>query len=130
MMNVLILGSGGREHALAWKVAQSPKLSKLYVAPGNPGTAAHGENVTLDISDHATVVRFCIEKQIDLVIVGPEAPLADGIADALAEAESAVLGRQKRRRKSRRRRCFPKISWRGIIFPQRGMQHSQIWRRH
>jgi phosphoribosylamine---glycine ligase len=92
---ILLIGSGGREHALSWKLAQSPKLKKLYIAPGNPGTAAHGENVTLDISDHATVVRFCIEKQIDLVIVGPEVPLADGIADALAEAGIRCFGPSK-----------------------------------
>lgn len=91
-MNVLIIGSGGREHAIAWKVAQSPKLSKLYVAPGNPGTAACGENVALNVSNHAGVIRFCREKQIDLVIVGPEVPLAEGIADALAGAGIRCFG--------------------------------------
>lgn len=94
-MNILILGSGGREHALAWKVVQSPKLSKLYVAPGNPGTAVYGENVALDVSDHVVVVRFCVEKQIDLVIVGPEVPLADGVADALAQAGIRCFGPKK-----------------------------------
>jgi phosphoribosylamine---glycine ligase len=92
---ILLIGSGGREHALSWKLAQSPKLSKLYVAPGNPGTAAYGENVALDVSDHAAVVRFCVEKQIDLVIVGPEVPLADGITDALAEAGIRCFGPKK-----------------------------------
>ncbi len=91
-MNVLIIGSGGREHAIAWKVAQSPKLSKLYIAPGNPGTAECGENVALDISNHAAVIQFCREKQVDLVIVGPETPLAEGIADALTGAGIRCFG--------------------------------------
>jgi phosphoribosylamine---glycine ligase len=94
-MNILILGSGGREHALAWKVAQSPKLSKLYIAPGNPGTAECGENVALHISDHAAVVRFCQEKRIELVIVGPEVPLAEGVADALNGAGIRCFGPSK-----------------------------------
>jgi phosphoribosylamine--glycine ligase len=92
MKNVLLIGSGGREHALAWKLAQSPQLAKLYIAPGNPGTAECGENVFLDVNDHARVVRFCREKQINLVVVGPEAPLADGIADALADAGIRCFG--------------------------------------
>ncbi len=74
-MNVLIIGSGGREHAMAWKVAQSPRLTKLYIAPGNAGTGDCGENVLLDVTSHAEVVRFCREKQIDLVLIGPEIPL-------------------------------------------------------
>ncbi len=83
-MNVLIIGSGGREHALAWKVAQSPRLTKLYIAPGNAGTVTCGENMSLDVNNHPEVVRFCKEKQIDLVIVGPELPLAAGLADSLS----------------------------------------------
>ncbi len=82
-MNVLIIGSGGREHAMAWKVAQSPRLSKLYIAPGNAGTMSCGENVALNLDDHSAVIRFCKEKQIDLVLVGPEAPLAAGLVDSL-----------------------------------------------
>lgn len=91
-MNVLIIGSGGREHALAWKVAQSPRLTKLYIAPGNPGTSSCGENVSVDVSDHAKVVNFCKEKQIDLVIVGPEIPLADGLVDSLSDANMRCFG--------------------------------------
>jgi phosphoribosylamine--glycine ligase len=91
-MNVLIIGSGGREHALAWKVAQSPRLTKLFIAPGNPGTMACGENVSLDIKDHTTVVRFCHEKKIDLVIVGPEVPLSEGIVDSLSEGGIRCFG--------------------------------------
>jgi phosphoribosylamine--glycine ligase/phosphoribosylformylglycinamidine cyclo-ligase len=82
-MNVLIVGSGGREHAMAWKAAQSPRLSKLYIAPGNAGTSSCGENVALNLDDHSAVIRFCKEKQIDLVLVGPEAPLAAGLVDSL-----------------------------------------------
>ena len=78
-MNVLIIGSGGREHAMAWKVAQSPRLTKLYIAPGNAGTRDCGENDLLDVKNHADVVCFCKEKQIDLVLIGPEIPLADGL---------------------------------------------------
>jgi phosphoribosylamine---glycine ligase len=91
-MNVLIIGSGGREHALAWKISQSPRLTKLFIAPGNPGTMACGENVSLDIKDHAAVVRFCVEKKIDLVIVGPEIPLAAGLADSLSAAGIRCFG--------------------------------------
>lgn len=90
--NILLIGSGGREHALAWKLSQSPKLSRLFIAPGNPGTAECGENVALNISDHVAVIRFCQEKAIGLVMVGPEVPLAEGIADALAEAGIRCFG--------------------------------------
>ncbi|MCE9644427.1 MAG: phosphoribosylamine--glycine ligase [Chloroflexi bacterium] len=83
-MNVLIIGSGGREHALAWKAARSPRLTKLYIAPGNAGTSSCGENVAVDIHDHDAVIHFCRRKQIDLVIVGPEMPLAGGLVDSLS----------------------------------------------
>ena len=84
-MNILLIGSGGREHAIAWKINQSSKLKQLYVLPGNAGTSEIAENVN-DISteDHQAVVKFCKEKMIDLVIVGPEVPLAAGIVDSLS----------------------------------------------
>ncbi|MGB7370083.1 phosphoribosylamine--glycine ligase [Erythrobacter sp.] len=91
-MNVLLLGSGGREHALAWKLAQSPSLTKLYAAPGNPGLAQEAELVGLDASDHATVARFCEQHDIALVVIGPEAPLVAGLADDLRTAGIAVFG--------------------------------------
>ncbi|CDZ41074.1 phosphoribosylamine--glycine ligase [Neorhizobium galegae] len=91
-MKVLLIGSGGREHALAWKLAQSPKLGKLYAAPGNPGIADHAELVSLDIDDHAAVAAFCLEKTIDLVVVGPEAPLVAGLADVLRAKGIATFG--------------------------------------
>lgn len=83
--NVLILGSGGREHALAWKISQSDHLDELYIAPGNPGTSNLGTNVNLSISDFPAIIEFCITNSIGLVVVGPEAPLVNGIHDALAE---------------------------------------------
>ena len=84
-MNVLVIGLGGREHAIVWKVSQSPKLTKLYALPGNPGTAELAENVNgISVDDHVAVTSFCKDKQIDLVIVGPEAPLAAGLVDSLS----------------------------------------------
>jgi len=91
-MNILLLGSGGREHALAWKLAQSPQCDRLYAAPGNPGIAQHCELVDIDIADHPAVVAFCREQDIGLVVVGPEGPLVDGIADSLRAAGIAVFG--------------------------------------
>jgi phosphoribosylamine--glycine ligase len=91
-MRVLIVGSGGREHALAWAIAFSPLLSKLYIAPGNPGTAELGENVAVRASDIAGLVEFAKGAEIDLVIPGPEAPLVAGLADALAAAGIACCG--------------------------------------
>ncbi|MGQ0660078.1 phosphoribosylamine--glycine ligase [Sphingosinicella sp.] len=83
-MNVLLIGSGGREHALAWRLAQSPAVDRLFAAPGNPGIAEEAEIVPLDIADHDAVHAFCAENDIGLVVVGPEQPLVAGIADALA----------------------------------------------
>ncbi len=80
-MNVLILGSGGREHALSWKIAQSPLLSRLYIAPGNAGTLNLGENVDMDTSDFNRLKGFCLSNSIDMLIVGPEIPLVEGIVD-------------------------------------------------
>src|ERR1051325_10946566 len=91
-MNILLLGSGGREHALAWKLAQSPLCETLYAAPGNPGIAEHAEQVTLDVTDHAAVAAFCEASRIGLVVVGPEAPLVDGLADTLRVAGFSVFG--------------------------------------
>jgi phosphoribosylamine--glycine ligase len=91
-MNVLLIGSGGREHALAWKIAASPMLTRLYAAPGNPGIAEEAECVALDVKDHDAVIAFCREKAIGFVVVGPEAPLVAGIADRLAAAGIAMFG--------------------------------------
>ncbi|TKT81118.1 phosphoribosylamine--glycine ligase [Aquamicrobium sp. LC103] len=95
-MKVLLIGSGGREHALAWKIAASPMLTKLYAAPGNPGIAEEAELAAIEISDHAGIVSFAVENAIDLVVVGPEAPLVAGLADELAEAGIRVFGPSKK----------------------------------
>jgi len=91
-MRVLLIGSGGREHALAWAMNRSPRLEKLFVAPGNGGTAQVAENVALDPDDHAAVVEFCRTEAIGLVVVGPEAPLVAGLTDALRDAGIPVFG--------------------------------------
>jgi phosphoribosylamine--glycine ligase len=91
-MNILILGGGGREHSLAWAVKQNPKCDRLIVAPGNAGIAAIAECAVLDILDGAAVVAFCGEEAVDFVIVGPEAPLAAGVADAVRGAGIACFG--------------------------------------
>jgi phosphoribosylamine--glycine ligase len=94
-MNILLLGSGGREHALAWKIAASPLLTKLWCAPGNAGIAREAECVALDVADHAKVIAFCKTNAVDLVVVGPETPLAAGIADDLADAGIKAFGPSK-----------------------------------
>ncbi|WNG25645.1 phosphoribosylamine--glycine ligase [Cystobacter fuscus] len=91
-MKVLLLGSGAREHALAWKLSQSPRLTKLWVGPGNVGTARVGTNVPLDAQDPTAVVAFARRESVDLVVVGPEAPLVAGVADALAAAGIPCFG--------------------------------------
>ena len=84
-MKILLLGSGGREHALAWKIAQSPKVEKLYIAPGNAGTGAVGENVNMKATDFPALKAFALEKGIDMIVVGPEDPLVQGIFDSFKE---------------------------------------------
>lgn len=95
-MNILLLGGGGREHALAWKLAQSPALKTLYAAPGNPGIAQHATLVDLDAADHRAVVDFCLRHSIGLVVIGPEAPLVDGLADNLRVKGFPVFGPGKK----------------------------------
>jgi phosphoribosylamine--glycine ligase len=94
-MRVLLIGGGGREDAIAWKLAQSKELKKLYIAPGNPGTARWGENVALKTEDTGEIVKFATEKKVELVIVGPEDPLADGVVDALEAAGIKAFGPSK-----------------------------------
>ncbi|MGB6539463.1 MAG: phosphoribosylamine--glycine ligase [Xanthobacteraceae bacterium] len=91
-MNILLLGSGGREHALAWKLAASPLSDRLICAPGNAGIAREAECVALDLADHAAVIGFCRKNNIDLVVVGPEAPLCAGIVDDLEAAGIKAFG--------------------------------------
>ena len=94
-MNILLLGSGGREHALAWKMAASPLTTKLWCAPGNAGIAQEAETAALDIADHAAVIAFAREHKIDFVVVGPEAPLCAGIVDDLEAAGFKTFGPRK-----------------------------------
>ncbi len=91
-MNILVIGSGGREHALCWKLRQSSKTEDLYCAPGNGGTSEIAVNVDLTVSEHPAVIDFCKDKNIDLVVVGPEAPLAVGITDDLENSGIKVFG--------------------------------------
>jgi phosphoribosylamine--glycine ligase len=91
-MNILLIGSGGREHALAWKIAASPLVEKLYCAPGNAGIAQEAACVALDTADHAAVIGFCKQNGIDFVVVGPEAPLCAGIVDDLTAAGIKAFG--------------------------------------
>lgn len=91
-LNVLVLGSGGREHALCYGIAKSKQLAKLYVAPGNGGTDDVAQSVILDVKDHTEIVEFCFENDIDFVVIGPEDPLVDGLADSLRAADILCFG--------------------------------------
>ena len=91
-LNAAIIGSGGREHALAWRMSQSPTLGRLYALPGNPGIAQVAECINVNLSDHAAVARFCREREVGLVVVGPEDPLAEGLSDDLINAGLKVFG--------------------------------------
>src|SRR5208282_2579491 len=91
-VNILLLGSGGREHALAWKMAASPLTDRLICAPGNAGIAQEAECIALDIADHAAVIGFCRANAIDFVVVGPEGPLCAGIVDHLEAAGIKAFG--------------------------------------
>jgi phosphoribosylamine--glycine ligase len=93
-MKVLIVGGGGREHALAWKIAQSPRVARIFVAPGNAGTAeeSKSENVAISDIDVPAILKFAIQNAVDLAVIGPEAPLALGVVDALSEAKIRTFG--------------------------------------
>lgn len=108
-MNVLLIGSGGREHALAFKLAQSTSLDRLFIAPGNGGTGQIGENMALDVENHSEVIAFCQTREIDLVVVGPEAPLVAGLADDLTAAGINVFGPSKAAAQLEGSKLFTKI---------------------
>jgi phosphoribosylamine--glycine ligase len=94
-MNILLIGSGGREHALAWSLSASALCNRLFIAPGNPGTAQHGTNVNIDVADHGAVIAFCRTMGVDFVVVGPEAPLVAGLVDDLKAAGIRAFGPSK-----------------------------------
>lgn len=122
-MNILILGSGGREHALAWAVMQNPKCDKLIVAPGNAGIAAIADCATLDIENGAAVIGFAEENAIDFVIVGPEAPLAAGVADDLRNAGFSVFGPSKEAARLEASKSFTKEICDAANAPTAGYGH-------
>lgn len=94
-MNVLLIGSAGREHALALKISESKSLSKLYISPGNPGTASLGQNISIDLKNESELEQFCLENKIELVVVGPEQPLVEGLSDFLRSKNIKVFGPDK-----------------------------------
>ena len=123
-MNILLLGSGGREHALAWKIAQSDKCEKLFIAPGNAGTGNCGENVAMKADDFEAIKNFVVEKGINMVVVGPEDPLVKGIYDELKADNRTknvpVIGPSC----SKARRILPRALCSATISPQRAIRHS------
>jgi len=121
-MDVLIVGSGGREHALAWKLAQSPRIGKLYIAPGNGGTRTVGENVPIAADDIPTLVNFARERSIGLTVVGPENPLALGIVDAFHNAGLKIFGPTKSVAQVESSKAFSKQLMREAGIPTAGFQ--------
>jgi len=107
-MNVVLIGSGGREHALALKIKESQKLESLFIIPGNPGTSALGKNIEIELSDHSKIVSFSKTNFIDLVVIGPEQPLVNGLADALKEHGLKVFGPGKNAAKIEASKSFAK----------------------
>lgn len=121
-MNILVLGSGGREHALAWKIAQSPYCRNLFVAPGNAGTAQVGTNVNIKVGDFEAIKQFCIEQGIKLVVVGPEQPLVDGIVDFFKHDEALksvkIIGPDKIGAQLEGSKAFAKVFMENMAFRQ------------
>ncbi len=108
-MNVAVIGPGGREHALTLKIKESEKLEKIFIVPGNPGTSLLGNNINLDTTNHTQLVEFCIENKIDLVVVGPEEPLVNGLANELRKNKINVFGPDKEAAKIESSKSFAKI---------------------
>src|SRR3954464_601135 len=122
-MNILLLGSGGREHALAWKIAASPLLTKLWCAPGNAGIAKEAECVALDITDHAAVIDFCKRNAVDFVVVGPDAPIAAGIVDDLNVAGFKAFGPTRAAGRLESSKSFTKALCRANRIPTAAYEH-------
>ncbi|MEP7349732.1 MAG: phosphoribosylamine--glycine ligase [Sphingorhabdus sp.] len=125
-MNILLIGSGGREHALAWKLAQSPSCDILYASPGNPGIAEEAELVDLNIADHGAVISFCAGHDIGLVVVGPEGPLVDGLGDSLREAGVPVFGPDKAAAQLEGSKGFTKDLCKAANIPTAGYERYTI----
>jgi phosphoribosylamine--glycine ligase len=107
-MTVVIIGSGGREHALALAISKSKQLKKLFILPGNPGTGKIGINVAIDIKNHESIIKFCLDEKVDLVVVGPEIPLIDGLTDKLIRKKIKVFGPSKAAAKLEGEKSFAK----------------------
>jgi phosphoribosylamine--glycine ligase len=122
-MHILLLGSGGREHALAWKIAASPLVTKLWCAPGNAGIAREAECVPIDISDHAAVIDFCKANAVDFVVVGPDAPIAAGIVDDLDSAGFKAFGPTKAAGRLESSKSFTKALCRVEHIPTAAYEH-------
>jgi phosphoribosylamine--glycine ligase len=122
-MKILLLGSGGREHALAWKIAASPLVAKLWCAPGNAGIAREAECVVLDIADHTAVIGFCRDHAVDLVVVGPDAPIAAGIVDDLNAAGFKAFGPTKAAGRLESSKHFTKTLCRDHHIPTASFAH-------
>jgi len=122
-MNILLLGSGGREHALAWKIAASPLVTKLWCAPGNAGIAREAECLALDITDHAAVIDFCRSNAVDFVVVGPDAPIAAGIVDDLNAASFKAFGPTRAAGQLESSKNFTKALCRANNIPTAAYEH-------
>ncbi|HMO15066.1 MAG TPA: phosphoribosylamine--glycine ligase [Pirellulaceae bacterium] len=116
-MNVLVIGSGAREHALAWKISQSPLCSRLYVAPGNAGTELDAENVSIDVDDFSEIARFASQNKVELVVVGPEQPLCEGIVDVLSEQGIRAFGPTRAAAQLEKSKVFCKRALRAADVP-------------
>jgi phosphoribosylamine--glycine ligase len=121
-MNVLIIGSGGREHALAWKITQSPRADRVFVAPGNAGTDLDGENVPIQPNNFPALIKFAKENDVELTVVGPEAPLAAGIVDAFQQSGLRVFGPSKAAAELEASKVFCKDLLRGADVPSADYQ--------
>src|SRR3954468_9884747 len=122
-MNVLLLGSGGREHALAWKIAASPLLTKLWCAPGNAGIAREAECVALDITDHTEVIGFCRDHAVDFVVGGPDAPIAAGVVEDLNAAGVKAFAPTRAAGRLESSKNFTKALCRANDIPTAAYQH-------
>jgi phosphoribosylamine--glycine ligase len=122
-MNILLLGSGGREHALAWKISASPLITKLWCAPGNAGIAREAECIALDIADHAAVIGFCRTRAVDFVVVGPDAPIAAGIVDDLNAAGFKAFGPTRAAGQLESSKNFTKALCRANNIPTAAYEH-------